>query len=86
MRCFFLFFRVAMGTSSGSLSSSSRTFPLGPEVVVPPINILGCQVERSHSFETRLHQFVAVNQSLWDILISDIITKTRIYQLVGTKM
>jgi hypothetical protein len=74
-----------MGSSSGGLSSSTGTSPLGPEGVVPSINILGRQVERSHPFETRLHEFVAVNQPLWDILLSRYSQTTSAYKLVATK-
>lgn len=58
-----------MCTSARGLGSSTGTFPLGPEGIISPINILGSQVERSHPFEARLHQLVAVDQPLWDILL-----------------
>ena len=61
-----------MCSGARGLGSSTGIFPLGPEAIIPPINILGGQVERSHPLETRLHQLVAVDQPLWDILLYSI--------------
>lgn len=61
-----------MCTSARGLSSSTGAFPLSSECIIPLINILSSQVERSHPLKARLHQLVTVDQPLWDILLYNI--------------
>jgi len=59
----FITFCSSLGPSLPRGSSGTGSLTLGSKLVVPAVNVLGRQVERSHPLEAGLHQFVAIDES-----------------------